>query len=180
MKRMDRSSLTAALFLIGLGAIFLVFNLIPGLSFAQTWPVIFIVVAAAFFLPAVIAEDAQRGLAALAIPGSIFLGLGLIFLYNTISGDWSAWAYAWLLIPASVGLGLLVASWIGGWGTPVTEVGIWLLIINGAAFGLFATLFGSEFLKTLGAGALILGGLLMLLRAFRKGNTSTRDDAIDG
>jgi hypothetical protein len=180
MKRMDRGSLAAALFLIGLGAIFLVFNLIPGLSFPQTWPVIFLVISAAFFLPAVIAKDAQRGLAALAIPGSTFLGLGFIFLYNTLSGDWAAWAYAWLLIPASVGLGLLVASWIGGWGTPVMEVGIWLLIINGAAFGLFATLFGTVFLKTLGAGALILGGLLMLLRAFRKGTGSAMDDTAEG
>lgn len=177
MRRMDRGSLAAAVFLIGLGIVFLVFNFIPGTSFAQTWPVIFLVLAAGFIMPAVIAEDAKRGLAALAIPGTLFLGLGLLFLYNTLSGDWAAWAYAWLLIPAFVGLGLLVASWIGGWGQPVKEAGVWLLIIHGAAFGLFATLFGTSFLKAFGASALILGGVLMLLRAFRKGTNQARDDA---
>ncbi len=179
MKRMDRGSLAAALFLISLGAIFLLINLLPELSFTRTWPVIFLAVAAAFFLPAVIAEEARRGLAALAIPGSLFLGLGLIFLYNTLSGDWAAWAYAWILIPASIGLGLILSSWIGGWGQPVAEVGVWLMVLNGAAFGLFATLFGTAFLKTLGAGALILGGLLMLLRAFRKGIAPPQDEATE-
>jgi hypothetical protein len=170
MSRMDRGSLAAALFLISLGGIFLVVNLVPGLTFASTWPVIFLVISAAFFLPALIAQEARRGLAALAIPGSIFLVLGSIFLYNTLSRDWSAWAYAWILLPASVGLGLMIASAIGGWERTVSEVGVWLMVLNGAAFGLFATLFGTPLVKAVGAGALILGGLLMLLRAFRRGS----------
>jgi len=172
MSRMDRGSLAAALFLISLGATFLVVNLIPGLTFARTWPVIFLVLSAAFFLPALIAQEARRGLAALAIPGSIFLVLGLVFLYNTLSNDWAAWAYAWILLPASVGLGLMLASIIGGWERTAGEVGVWLMVLNGAAFGLFATLFGPPLLKAIGAGALILGGLLMLLRAFRRGTES--------
>ena len=172
MRRIDRSSLAAALFLITLGAIFLIVNIIPGLNFNRTWPVILLAVSAAFFLPALIAQQARRALAALAIPGSILLVLGAIFLYNTLSADWAAWAYAWILLPASVGLGLMLASAIGGWERTVSEVGVWLMVLNGAAFGLFATLFGSPLMKAFGAGALILGGLLMLLRAFRRGAIS--------
>jgi hypothetical protein len=173
MRRLDRGSLAAALFLISLGIIFLIVNLVPGLTFSRTWPVIFLAISAAFFLPALIAEEARRGLAALAIPGSIFLVLGLIFLYNTLSNDWAVWAYAWILLPASVGLGLVIASAIGGWEQPASEIGIWMLVISGAAFGLFATLFGEPLLKGIGGGALILGGLLMLLRAFRRGAEPT-------
>jgi len=173
MRRIDRGSLAAALFLIILGAIFLVVNLIPGLNFNRIWPVILLAISAAFFLPALVAQQARRGLAALAIPGSILLVLGAIFLYNTLSGDWTAWAYAWILLPAAVGLGLVLASAIGGWEHAVGEVGVWIMVLNGAAFGLFATLFGSALMKAFGAGALILGGLLMLLRAFRRGASPT-------
>ena len=142
------------------------------MTFASTWPVILLAISAAFFLPALIAQEARRGLAALAIPGSIFLVLGLIFLYNTLSGDWAAWAYAWILLPASVGLGLILASAIGGWDRTASDVGVWFMVLSGAAFGLFATLFGEPLVKAIGAGTLILGGLLMLLRAFRRGSSS--------
>ena len=172
MSRMDRGSLAAALFLITLGAVFLVVNLVPGLTFARTWPVIILVISAAFFLPALIAKEARRGLAALAIPGSIFLILGAIFLYNTLSNDWASWAYAWILLPASVGLGLTLASAIGGWERTALDVGVWIMVLSGAAFGLFATLFGEPLVKAVGAGALILGGLLMLVRAFRRGSST--------
>ena len=169
MGRFDRSSLIGALFLIALGALLLVFNLLPDLTFKNAWPVIFFVLAGVFALPPFIWPDAKRGLAGLLIPGAILFVIGLVFLYNTFSGDWAAWAYAWLIIPVGIGLGLLLAGHVGEWGPGVTETGIWLMIGNGAAFGLFATLFGGPFLKATGAGMLLAGGALLLLRAFRRG-----------
>ena len=76
------------------------------------------------------------------------------------------WAYAWLLILVASGLGLALAAWIGAWGDAAIEMGVWMAIINGAVFGLFATLFGNLLLKNIGTGAILLGGFLLLLRWF--------------
>lgn len=169
MKSIDRGSIVGALVLIVLGAVFLILNFIPDVGFVELWPVIFFVTALGFYLPAVIWPESRRGLAGLYIPGSIVFVMGIAFLYNTLSGDWGVWAFAWLLIPLSVGLGMTLAAWIGGWDRPVGEVGIWIMVLNAVGFGLFGTLFGEPMIKTFSAGMVLGGGVLMLLRGFLRG-----------
>ena len=168
MENNNRTSVVFAVILIGLGALMLILNLIPGMSFSKTWPIIFFVLAAGFFIPPLVWREARKGLAALFIPGSIMLTLGLIFIYCTISSDWVVWAYAWTLIPGGVGLGIVLASWYGEWGQATTMTGIWMLVISLMVFGLFGALFGKALLKAFGAILLILGGGLMLWRSLRK------------
>jgi hypothetical protein len=163
-----KGSIAFGILLIAFGFIFLLFAVIPGLSIGQAWPVIIYLVAAAFYLPYFIWPEGRKGLAALFIPGSIFLSLGLIFTYNVLTQDWVSWAYAWLLIVAGVGLGLALASHFGDWGRHVIWVGIWMLAISTGVFAFFAALFGGPVLKVFGA-VLIMGvGVLLLLRALRK------------
>jgi hypothetical protein len=169
MKGIDRGSLVGALVLIILGAVFLILNFVPDVGFEELWPVIFFVTALGFYLPAVIWPESRRGLAALYIPGSIILVMGITFLYNTLSGDWGVWAFAWLLIPLSIGMGMTLAAWVGSWAPPVGEVGIWIMVLNAVGFGLFATLFGEALIKAFGAGMVIGGGVLMLLRGYLRG-----------
>jgi len=166
MSSTDRSSAVVALVLIGLGVVFLAFNLVPGLQIARTWPVIFFVIALGFYLPALLWPSARQGLAALFIPGSVLLVLGLIFLYNTFTNDWGAWAYIWTLIPGGVGLGLALAARMGGWGSGTLWVGVWMMVGSVAAFGFFGTLFGTPVLKAIGPIALIIAGAALLLRTF--------------
>jgi hypothetical protein len=45
--------------------------------------------------------DPSRGL---IFPGTIVTTIGLILLYQNTTAHWESWAYAWALIPASVGL----------------------------------------------------------------------------
>jgi hypothetical protein len=168
MDTTDRSSTVVALILIGLGALFLAFNLIPGLQLGRTWPVIFFLIAAGFYLPAFLWPASRQGLAALFIPGSIMLTLGLIFFYNTLTDDWAAWAYAWTLIPGGVGLGLALASRFGEWGRSTMWVGIWMMVGSVVVFGFFGALFGGVALRTIGPIALIIGGVLVLLRSFMR------------
>ncbi len=163
-----RGSIIFGVVLIVIGVIFLAFALVPGLSLNLSWPVIFYVMAAAFAVPYFVWPEAKKGLAALFIPASIFLSLGLIFTYTVLSEDWAAWAYAWLLIISGVGFGLAVASTLGDWGKTVVWVGIWMLGISIGLFGLFATLFGVPLLKTIGSALVILVGIMLLLRAFRR------------
>ncbi len=168
MDNNNRASITFAVLLIGLGVLILVLNLIPGLSFGKTWPIIFFVLAAGFFIPPLVWREQRKGLSALFIPGAIMLTLGVIFLYCTLTGDWVLWAYGWTLIPGGVGLGIMLASWYGQWGEVTTRTGMWMALVSLAVFGLFGSLFGKPVLKAIGAVILILGGGVMLFRSLRK------------
>jgi hypothetical protein len=153
--------------LIAFGLLFLIFSLLPGFSIGVAWPIIFYIIAAGFALPIFFWPENRRGLAALFIPGSIFLALGLIFTYTVATQDWVAWAYAWLLMVSGVGLGLILASSFGGWDRNVRWTGIWMLAISIGLFGLFATLFGASILKIIGALLVMAVGIVLLFRAVR-------------
>jgi hypothetical protein len=163
-----KASLAFGILLIAFGAILFLLSLIPGDWISQAWPVIFFLIAAGFFLPVFLWPESRTGLAALFIPGGVFLSLGLIFIYSTLTQDWVVWAYAWLLIVAGVGLGILLASIVGGWGKNSFWAGVWMTAISAGIFGLLATLFGTPVIKIIGAVLIILVGLFFLLRAFRK------------
>lgn len=168
MQVTDRSSFIIAIFFIGIGVLFLFLTMFQGVFFAELWPLIFFVLAAGFYAPSIFFPDSRQELAALYIPGTIMLGLGMIFFYDTVTNDWGSWAYAWLLIPASVGLGLMLASNIGGWGGPTRAVGLWMLVISVALFGFFGTLFGTVIIRTAGPLMMILGGALLLFRNVKR------------
>ncbi len=168
MDPLRKASLVFGMFLIGFGVFFLAILLIPGLSLGTTWPGVFFPLAAGFYMPAFLWPRQRKGLAALFIPGSICFFLGLIFIYNVRSEDWISWAYAWLLIVSGVGLGLVLTARFGDWGRVVHWVGLWMLSISIGVFGLFATLFGPPVLKIVGAGLVLLTGLLLLLSSLRR------------
>jgi hypothetical protein len=169
MDPMRKASLAFGSLLIAFGILFMAFAVIPGLSLGMAWPAIFYLLAAGFYLPVFLWPEIRKGLAALFIPGSILLVLGLIFTYNVLSEDWASWAYAWLLLVAGVGLGLALAAGFGGWGSTTLWVGVWMISISIGAFGLFATLFGSPLLKIVGAVLVMLVGVLLLIRSMRRG-----------
>jgi len=169
MDNANRGTVVLGAFLVAIGAIFLVLNLIPGVDMGKTWPVIFFFLATAFYLPAFLWQGARRGLGGLFIPGSIMLVLGLIFVYDVLTGDWASWAYAWLLIPAGVGLGLTLGSAVGGWGRGPAQTGLWLMGVDVGLFALIATIFGGNpAIRTFGPLVIILAGVLILVRVFRK------------
>ncbi len=151
----------SALVIITLGIILLVFNFLPGVTSSQGWWLIFIFLAIAFFTPAIVWPEARSGLAALFIPGTIMATMGLIFMYNVLTGDWDSWSYMWTLLPGSVGIGLLLAAKTGNWDPGAGRVGQWLAIFSGAAF----ILFSSSAIKIAGAIILITTGILMLAKS---------------
>lgn len=168
MNESKRGTLITGIVLMILGAAFVVINLIPGITSGKTWPLIFVVAGIGFFLPALIWPDAREGLAGLYIPGAIILTLGGIFLFNTLSGNWAIWAYAWILIPASVGLGLFLGAMMGKWDKGVSRTGIWMMVISATVFAFAAALFGDTLVRTLGAAFLVAIGLFVLIRALVK------------
>ncbi|MFH1853083.1 MAG: hypothetical protein ABIA75_12135 [Candidatus Neomarinimicrobiota bacterium] len=158
MKSTGRGSNALALILITIGILFLVMNFLPEAVFHDAWWLIFILLAAGFYLPALVWPKARRELAALLIPGTILAVLGLIFMYCTSSGNWEDWDFLWTLIPGSVGLGLYLSARVGRWDDGAARVGLWLLALSLTAFLFFA----GRLVKTVGAVVLILIGLRML------------------
>jgi hypothetical protein len=46
-----------------------------------------------------------------SVPGGIVTMLGLVLAYQSSSGDWASWAFAWALVaPGGVGLGLYLQA----------------------------------------------------------------------
>ncbi|MGD8555047.1 MAG: hypothetical protein PVJ32_06375 [Anaerolineales bacterium] len=168
MQTTNRASVVFGTLLIGLGIFLLVARFVPGLTLGTAWPIIFAFLAIAFYLPAIFWPSARPGLAGLYIPGTILLVLGLIFSYNTLTEDWESWAFAWLLIPAGVGLGLTLASWVGKWGRTPQQVGFWMVLVNVSLFALTAVFFGEPILKSIAPALLILVGLLIGVTSFIK------------
>jgi hypothetical protein len=139
--------------------------------FARLWPAVFFLAALVFYVPALSSRGNRRELAGLFIPGTIMVTLGLIFFYNTLTGDWGSWAYAWTLIPAGVGLGIALGASVGGWGRGATVAGLIMAAVGALAFAFFAMFFGELPFKVLGPALIILIGLILLVRALRHAST---------
>ena len=153
-----RSNLALGLVLILLGGLFLVTRIIPGLELVLGWPWIVIGVGAMLLLIGLLA-----GAPDMAVPACIVSGIGGILYYQNLTGDWASWSYAWALIPAFVGVGMLVSALLGGHsrsavreGIRTLMVGVVLFLVFGSFFGAFTWLGAYWPLLLVGAGVLIL------------------------
>lgn len=158
-----------------MGVLFAVLMLVPGVSLDTAWPIIFVVLGVTLCLPPFLWPSSRRGLAALIVPGTMVILLGLLFQYSVSTDDWAAWFYAWLLVPATFGLGLMIASGVGGWSRGITFFGLGVFILFVVAYTLFAALLGTLVMKTLGVGLLILSGLFILVAAIRRGKKPSKE-----
>jgi hypothetical protein len=168
MRNIDRVSAFFAAIFIGLGFVLLAFNFIEGLSFKRAWPLFFFIFALCFYMPALLWRSERHGLAGLYIPASIFLALGIVFTYNTFSGDWKSWAFAWTWIPAGVGLGLFLGARAGGWGSGPAAVGVWMLGVNIGLFSILATFFGAPLLRIVGPVVIVACGIAVIINSLIK------------
>lgn len=134
----DISRVLSGLQLIGIGVLLLIGQLLGASVVGSLWPLFVIAFGWAFFA-GMFAGGKETG--PLAIPGSMFVILGLILLVHTIFDLWSTWSYAWALFaPTGVGIGLIIQSWwsdipkLKREGYAVTAVGLALFISFGAFF----------------------------------------------
>lgn len=105
------------------------------LDLSRQWP-LFIVGLGGLFLIGALVDSPE-----LAIPGSIITGLGLIFYYQTLSGNWASWAYMWALIPGFVGIGMLLNSRLDKTRSELRSEGGRLIFVSAALFLVFAIFF---------------------------------------
>lgn len=154
--------------LIGLGLIFLLGQLLHFDVMRYLWPAIIIAVGAALFA-AMLAGG--RAMGTLAVPGSVITTIGLILFVQNLFGIWSTWAYAWALIIAGAGVGLVIFGWwsqlpdLARAGRVVASIGLILFFAFGLFFELGASLLGMRSPGgVLWAILLILAGLYVLFR----------------
>lgn len=167
---MRKGNVGAAVALILVGLWFLALELFPGLKAfaygALSWPFMIIGVGLLLALIALITWTPQ-----MFIPASIISGIGGLLYYQNTTGNWESWAYAWALIPGFVGFGLFLAGLLGRKRGEMAG-GLWQMLISFILFVVFASFLGGPaFLGRYWPAALILLGLLLLVRGFTSRRT---------
>ncbi|MEX1143582.1 MAG: hypothetical protein WEC16_01985 [Anaerolineales bacterium] len=161
-------SLVGGLILVAFGLLALLSQWVQDLDFWGTfWPFIIIAFGAMFF---VIMLSAGKQAAALAIPGSIFAGIGIMMFIQNLTGYWQSWSYGWTVILMSVGIGIyLMGAWSGETrqreaGKRVFGIGLVMFIVFGAFFEMIFN--DTPFAQLVFPIALIvLGGYLIVSRS---------------
>lgn len=141
---MDKRSRTAAVgggLLILVGVVLLILQLIPGLkdllSLEWSWPLLVVAVGIGLFLMGLL-----MGTPGMAVPACIVAGIGGILYWQTMTGDWLSWAYAWALIPGFVGIGMILAALLGEGGRDQAWKGAETILTSVVLFVIFGTIFG--------------------------------------
>jgi len=160
-------SIFLGVLLIGWGVIFLLGQFFSVSVGAFIWP-FFVILAGLMFFGGMLAGG--KRVSGLAIPGAIISVVGLILLFQNITGQWWTWSYAWTLILSAVGIGLFIQGTWGGHnmlrqvGLRLVGMGLVLFLLFGAFFEFGAILLGVK--RTSGvvwAVALVAFGIYLLV-----------------
>ena len=139
------------------------------------WP-IFVLAPGIVLFAAGVAIGGKGGLG-LAVPGGIISMVGVVLTFQSASGLWATWAYAWALVaPGGVGVVFVLYGLLTGQrdlvrgGIPILLTGIGLFIGFGLFFEGLLNISGKRGLaEPLLAGALVaLGVVVLLLGLFRR------------
>ncbi|OGO09873.1 MAG: hypothetical protein A2Y93_14830 [Chloroflexi bacterium RBG_13_68_17] len=174
--RRIRSSAVVGLALVAVGALLLVGQVLDIDLWGFVWP-LFVLVPGVVLFVAMASGGAST--AALAIPASIVTMTGLLLLYQSVTGHWESWAYAWSLIfPVSFGVGLIVAGRRSAnesmrkAGEGMTRVGLIVFLVAGVFFELVLRISGGATARVFWPAMLVLAGLIMIVRQAGLGGRS--------
>jgi hypothetical protein len=164
MEKRARSAIAWGVILVVGGAVVLAWKLVPGLFGGLSWP--FLVIGPGVLL---LVLAVATGNAGLAVPACIVGGIGIILCWQNLTGRWDTWRYAWALIPGFVGVGALVQGLLEARPLKAILDALWPILVSAVLFAVFSSLAGEgPFAGVepyyLGGGALILVGVLVMLR----------------
>ena len=151
----------ASIFLVAVGVLSLVANLVLNASVNVSWPLLLMMLGAVFYILANRSSDKWTWAALFYIPGSVLIALGVVFLLNVITNDWNSWAYAWLLVVAGLGLGIVLAGRGQQWREEITLAGAGLIVAGVTLFTIFGAIGGGRFIQVMAPVLLVLGGLAL-------------------
>ena len=169
-ERSNAAALVGGTLLIVFGLLSLAGQLFRNIvNWSYIWPFIVIIFGGLFFAGMFLGGKQVSGL---AIPGSIISGIGLLFLYQSITSHWESWSYGWTVIIFFVGVGIYLAGLYGEnvrqkeAGAKVMRVGATLFVIFGAFFEMIFSIDNPSGIRGILFPALmiILGGYLIIKR----------------
>jgi hypothetical protein len=171
-RRTSSAPAVLGILLIAFGAAALI---LPALGFklftnvgAQDWPLL-VIAPGVLLLAASLVPAPPRGIG-FATGGAVVTTVGAILLYQSRTGNWESWAYAWALIPLGAGVATLLYGVFAG-RTAMISAGFTMAGIAGALFlagaWFFEGVFAGEPRPTdVGAwwpiGVIVLGGVIVL------------------
>jgi hypothetical protein len=118
-----------------------------------------------------------------SVPGGIVTMLGLVLAYQSSTGDWASWAFAWALIaPFGVGLGLYLQALrdrdpgLLRQGRTLMFVGLLIFMIGFVLFESILGISGQDygiFGKAALPALLIVIGIILLVRSIQRSRRAT-------
>lgn len=173
-RRFRGGNAAAGILLILAGVIFLLIQTNQGfrnwLPYGLGWPLW--VVGAGIFIGLVgLINDQPDSLIGAFTVG----GIGVLLYWQSGTGNWGSWAYAWTIIPGLSGLGMILAGLLKGNGREMLA-GLGQIITSVALFMIFATFLGGPrwFATYWPAGVILVGLWIMLVphawRHYRRDN----------
>ena len=147
--------------LVGAGILLLITTLIPGLEINIALPLVFLMLGAAFLVFPISYAINERWTAYLYIPGCLLIAFGLVFLLNVITGDWAAWAYAWMLLITGAAVGAIITGRRLGWRQEIIFASESVVFLSITLFALFGAIAGGLFIQLMAPILLVSGGLAL-------------------
>jgi hypothetical protein len=98
--------------------------------------------------------------------GCIVAGIGGILYWQNATNTWASWAYAWTLIPAFAGVGMILAGVMQGDFLRSLRMGLWQILTSAVLFLIFAAFLGGPNLLGVYWPVLIIGlGIILLFQS---------------
>jgi hypothetical protein len=171
MSRERRSDLVIGIVLLLIGGWFLAaqFNLVTSLNelinIQFEWPMIIVGVGVFLFVLGLLSRNPR-----MSVPACIVGGIGGILYWTNSTGDWGAWSYLWSLIPGFVGVGIILATLLGGEEKSGYREGFLLIFISAILFIVFYLLLSGQgnFVKYWPILVIVAGIWIIIQTIFRK------------
>jgi len=165
-----RIVLGSAILVVGL---LLLLGRLIDLDLGALWPLFVLIPGGMLLVSGLAAAPGGSGTAA-TVSGSQLTGLGLLLLFQNLTGWWQTWAYAWALIwPTSIGAGQVARGTLTGdddtirSGRNTALAGFVIFLVGFAFFEGILNISGSSFgrLGDFALPAVLIGaGLVVLFR----------------
>jgi DNA-binding CsgD family transcriptional regulator len=149
----------ASFVIVGIGSALLAISIFIDGSLNLALPLLFLMLGTGFYILEFAARQKWSLASLLYIPGTLLLTFGLIFLINVLTQDWNAWAYAWMLLVAGIGVAIVQAGRHLDWPQAVHLAGWGLAAAGVTFFALFGAIAGGLFIQVMAPILVILGGL---------------------
>jgi DNA-binding CsgD family transcriptional regulator len=149
----------ASFILMGVGIVLLGLTIYTRGEINLALPLVFLVLGGGFLLVLSYLQPKWSWATFLFTPAALLIAFGIIFLFNQLTGDWTAWAYAWLLLVSALGIGMLLTNRSRFFSPTVNLVG-WVLTLGGITFfAIFGVIAGGLFIKVFAPIFLVSAGL---------------------